>query len=105
MQIARSMDLTVFATARPQHHGWLMQLGVTEIVDYHHEDVVAKLAEAAKAQGTSIDLAFDPISECATFDLVPATVAAAGDKGKGKVATVLCWPSKERRSRGTCKRI
>ena len=92
VQLARSMGLTVFATASPQHHGWLKQLGATEVVDYHDEDVVAKLAEAAKARGTSIELALDSISEGATLDLVPATVAAAGGKGKGKVATVLWWP-------------
>lgn len=92
VQIARSMGLTVFATASPQHHGWLKQLGATEVLDYHDVDVVAKLVEAAKARGTSIDLAFDPISEGATFDQVPATVAAASGKGKGKVATVLWWP-------------
>ena len=92
VQIARSMGLTVFATASPQHHGWLKQLGVAEVLDYHDKDIVEKLVEVAKARGTSIDLAFDPISEGATFDQVPATVAAAGRKGKGKVATVLGWP-------------
>ena len=92
VQIARSMGLTVFATASPQNHGWLKQLGAAEVLDYHDVDVVAKLVKAAKARGTSIDLAFDPISEGATFDQVPATVAAAGVKGKGKVATVLWWP-------------
>ena len=93
VQLARSMGLTVFATASPQHHRWLKELGAAEVFDYHDSDVVAKLTEAAKARGTSIDLAFDPISEGATFDQVPATVAAAGAKGKkGKVATVLYWP-------------
>ena len=94
------MGLTVFATASPQHHGWLKQLGTAEVLDYHDVDVVAKLAEAAKARGTSIELAFDPISEGATFDLVPATVAAAGGKGKGKVATVLWWPEGKGRAGG-----
>ncbi|KAL8797856.1 MAG: hypothetical protein Q9195_000208 [Heterodermia aff. obscurata] len=92
VQLAQSMGLTVFATASPQHHGWLKQLGVAEVLDYHDRDVVAKLVEAAKARGTTIDLAFDPISEGATFDQVSATVEAAGGKGKGKVATTLYWP-------------
>ena len=93
VQIARNMGLTVFATASPQHHGWLKQLGATEVLDYGDGDVVAKLVQAAKARGLSIDLAFDPISQGATFDQVPAVVAAAASrKGKGKVATVLWWP-------------
>lgn len=88
VQLARSMGLTVFATASPQHHGWLKQLGAAEVLDYHDADVVANLVQAAKARGTSIELAFDTISEGATFDQVPATVAAAG----GKVVIVLPWP-------------
>ena len=100
VQLARSLGLTVFATASPQHHGWLKQLGAAVVLDYHDVDVVAKLVEAAKARGMSIDLAFDPISEGATFDQVPATVAAAGGKGKGKVATVLGWPEGKEKPEG-----
>ena len=93
VQLARSMGLTVFATASPHHHAWLKQLGATEVFDYHDADIVAQLVQAAKARGTSIDIAFDPISEGTTFDLVPATVAAAASaKGKGKVAKVIFWP-------------
>ena len=92
VQLARSMGFTVFATASAQHHGWLKELGAAEVFDYRDVDVVVRIVEAAKARGTSIDLAFDPISEGATLDQVPATVAAAGDKGKRKVATVLYWP-------------
>ena len=92
VQIARSMGLIVFATASPQHHDWLKKLGAAEVFDYHDEDVVAKLAGAAKARGTGIHLAFDPISKDATLDQVPAAVVASVGKGKGKVATVLYWP-------------
>ena len=93
VQLARSMGFTVFATASPQHHGWLKRLGAAEVLDYRDGDVVGKLVQAAKARGTSIDLALDPISEGATLDLVPATIRAAGTEGvKGKVATVVYWP-------------
>ena len=93
VQIARSIGLTVIATASPRHHAWLKQLGATEVLDYHDADIVAQLGQAAKAHGTSIDFALDPISKGATFDLVPATVAAAASaKGKGKVAILVYWP-------------
>lgn len=92
VQIARSMGLTVFATASPKHHTWLKELGAVEVLDYHDPYVVGKLVQTAKARGTTIELAFDPISEGETLDQVPAPVtAAAGAKGVGKLATVLFW--------------
>jgi NADPH:quinone reductase-like Zn-dependent oxidoreductase len=93
VQIARGNGWAgrIFATASPRHHSWLRNLGVTEIFDYRDADVAKKLAAAARARGLIIKRAYDPISDGATFDLVPDTLLQAGGSG-GIVTIVLPWP-------------
>lgn len=58
VQIAKSMGLTVYATASPKHHDYLKKLGAAKVFDYHEDDVAATIVKAAKEDGTVLNLAY-----------------------------------------------
>lgn len=49
----------MYATASEKHHDYIESLGAKEVFDYKREDVVASIVHAAKADGVTIDYAYD----------------------------------------------
>ncbi|KAL8849117.1 MAG: hypothetical protein Q9221_005886 [Calogaya cf. arnoldii] len=59
IQTANMIGLTVYATASLKHHDYLESLGAKATFDYKDDNVVNQIVKAAKADGISLDIAFD----------------------------------------------
>ena len=59
VQIAKSMGFSVYVTASEKHHGYLKGLGASKVFDYRSENVVEDIVKAAKADGVTVQAAFD----------------------------------------------
>ncbi|KIL86274.1 hypothetical protein FAVG1_10672 [Fusarium avenaceum] len=100
IQIAHAFGWTVYATASPKHHEWLKRLGATDVWDYHDPQVVQHIGQAAQAAGLKIRGAIDARAEDQSFDLVAATLVAAGSTPAAKISTVQPWPENKPKPEG-----
>lgn len=57
--LAATMGATVIATARPQYHDSLRDLGATHLLDYHRDD----LLDATRDLATGVDVVLDHLPE------------------------------------------
>ncbi|KPI42305.1 Enoyl LovC [Cyphellophora attinorum] len=62
IQLARAAGLsTIYATASPQRHAKLRQLGATEVFDYRDEHVVENIQRALNKSGQDLKYVFDTV--------------------------------------------
>lgn len=91
VQIARSLNFHVLATASPKHHAYIKSLGAAEVFDYRSETVVADLVAAGA--DAPIRYGFDAISEKGTTESSSTVlVKSMGDKGGAKISLLLLSP-------------
>jgi NADPH:quinone reductase-like Zn-dependent oxidoreductase len=82
IQLAVLSGLTVYTTASPKNHDFLLSLGATRCFSYSDKDVVEQIKEAS---GGKIQYAIDCACEKGSTDMTVDCLRAGG----GKVATTL----------------
>lgn len=78
IQLAKSIyGLNVIATASTKNHEYLKSIGADYVIDYHNDDVVAKIQEIGRGM---IKFALDTVAKPSTFQQVyDATSQVEGD--------------------------
>lgn len=84
IQSAKTLGFTVYTTASAKHHGYLKKLGADATFDYKDSDVVSKIVESVKKDGTKLATAHCVVND----SLQPALDVLKHTKGSaaGKVA-------------------
>ncbi|KAL2813941.1 chaperonin 10-like protein [Aspergillus cavernicola] len=84
IQTAKSLGLVVYATASPQHHDYLQQLGATKVFNYKADDVVQEIVATVQEDGVTLDIVF-----LATGSLQPSQdiLAALNPSGGATLAS------------------
>ncbi|KAJ9630618.1 hypothetical protein H2203_001141 [Taxawa tesnikishii (nom. ined.)] len=85
VQIASMLGFTVYVTASEKHHEYLRGLGASRLFDYKAENAMAKIVEAAKEDGVTLDKGFDAVGEMQSCldilkEFAPARLAEASAK-------------------------
>lgn len=64
IQLARAAGFNaIFTTASLRNHAALKEVGATHVFDYHADDVVEQIREAARKEGIKLCLAIDAVSK------------------------------------------
>ncbi|THH08993.1 hypothetical protein EW146_g8812 [Bondarzewia mesenterica] len=92
IQLARTINLRVIATASPHNHALVRAHGADVVIDYHAPDVVEQVVRATGRRG-GVDYVFDAISEDESVE--PASRCLKRD-GPRKAAVVLVPHEKQR---------
>ncbi|KAI0019484.1 GroES-like protein [Xylariomycetidae sp. FL0641] len=79
IQTAKLLGFTVYATASPQHHGYLKQLGADAVFDYKASDVVSQIVAAVRKDGTKLRTAHAVVNNSLqpTLDVLKETKGSA----------------------------
>ncbi|KZV99414.1 GroES-like protein [Exidia glandulosa HHB12029] len=89
IQLAKAAGYTVFSTASPVNHDYVLSLGASAVFDYHDDDVVEKIRNAA---GPNLSLVYDAIAENGSIE---ASAACITSPSGGVIASVLGIPEKD----------
>ncbi|KAL9118483.1 MAG: hypothetical protein Q9187_004972 [Circinaria calcarea] len=89
VQMASSLGFTVYAVSSLQHHDYAKKIGAKFTFDYKDPKVVDNIISNIKSENTSLDYAYDPISENGSFIQAAKVLEALGG---GKLVLTLPWP-------------
>ena len=78
VQAAKSLGLTVYATASEKHHGYVKRLGASKVFDYKSEDVVESIVKTAKQDGVTLDLGYTAVGGLAECQAILKEFKGAG---------------------------
>lgn len=86
IQFAKALGATVFATASPQHHEYLRELGAEVVLDYKSGTLIDDLKKAEDTKGVKLTKFIDAVAAN-----LPATAAVVSALGGGNLITVAPW--------------
>lgn len=92
IQIVRLAGIETFVVASAKHHAALTKLGATHCFDYHDDDTEERIAKTANANGLSIDLAYNTISENGTLHRCAKALKTASQQSEPTLSYVLWQP-------------
>lgn len=90
VQLAVASGYSVVATASPSNYGYVKNLGVSLVLDYHNPDIVPILVQLLQHRQTTVVGAYDAIGTEVTVRQTAAVLQALGG---GKIASVGVAPT------------
>ncbi|GAD99985.1 hypothetical protein BC1G_01379 [Paecilomyces variotii No. 5] len=70
IQTAKLMGFKVYTTASEKNHDYVKSLGADRVFDYESENVVAKIVDAVKADGVTVEIGYDAVGDLASAQAV-----------------------------------